>query len=196
MIRANKALHRSAPIVAPGELGRLGGKTNVVHDMDPIVAQFTVPAVTSLVVSAVFHVFFRDMLAERIRQQIRVEYDSKLELYKKELEVQFQDQMRRRKIYEGLVDSLEEFFGSDTSKPGENLSLQINKLFSVLALYAPDDVYRACKESLITGSTVFGKDVKPVVYAAIRKSLFGQTTSLQAKDLVDHINATQVPHQS
>jgi hypothetical protein len=81
----------------------------------------------------------------------------------------------------------------DERADGENLSLTINKLFAKLALYAPDHVYLAVKEALIDRGIVFGRDVKPKIYSALRKALFGQNTQLECKDLVPHIEAKHIP---
>ena len=162
--------------------------------MDAILAQLVAPAVVGAVVSAVLFLVFRDFLGEGIRQAIRAEYDRKVEQYKRKLELRFEDQVKRRKMYEDLAMSLEEL-GSGELMDSRELSLKINKAFAVLALYAPDDVYRTFKKSLLTNATVYGKDAAPVIYAAMRKAIFGDETSLQASDLVDHRSWQHIPEK-
>src|SRR5262249_34696371 len=133
----------------------------------------------------------REWLSERLRHSISAEYTRQLELHKKELELRFADQVRLRKMYEELSVSLEEAFGRMKDQDPAELSIAFNKIFALLALYAPDDVYRSVKDAfyLAGTKTVYAYQFRPVVYYALRKSLLGEQTRLRPEDLVDNIEA-------
>lgn len=97
--------------------------------------------------------------------------------------------VRRARLYEELSESLERMFSEGEPLDGPELSLRLNQLFAKLALYAPDNVYLAVKDSLVD-QTAYGGDVKPVVYHELRKSLFGKHTSLSVEDMQVHLNVT------
>lgn len=139
----------------------------------------------------------REWLSERLKQSIGAEYARQLELYKKEIELRFTDQIRLRKMYEELSISLEEAFGRMKDQDPAELSIAFNKMFALLALYAPDDVYRSVKDAFyLTGTkTVHASQFRPVVYYALRKSLLGEQTRLRPEDLVDNIEANPVAQQ-
>ena len=132
-----------------------------------------------------------------MRQSISNEYARKLEEYKREVEVRFNDQMRLRKVYEELTMSLEEIFGTMPEQDPKKMAISIHKMFGLLALYAPDDVYRRVKDTFYSkeAKTVYARDFRPPVYYALRKSLLGDTTRLEPGDLVDNLETTPVPVQ-
>lgn len=140
----------------------------------------------------------REWLSERLKQSIGAEYARQLELHKKELELRLTDQVRVRKMYEDLSMSLEEAFGRMKSQDPVELSIAFNKMFALLALYAPDDVYRSVKDAfyLAGTKTVYASQFRPVVYYALRKSLLGEQTRIRPEDLVDNIEANPVAHQN
>ena len=129
-------------------------------------------------------------LLEKEIENHKNKLSKELESYKRELDLKYEHalslQDRRRKLFEELSDSLEEIFKTE----GGELSLQMNKLFGLLALYAPDDVYKSFKASL--EGTVVPNKVKPIVYSALRKSLFGADTKLSDEDLIKHIAAKHI----
>ena len=102
---------------------------------------------------------------------------------------------RQSKIYDELVEAIEPIFADGPLRDSSDLSLLMNTLFARLALYAPDDVYLALKRELV-GRPVYGVDAKPVIYGALRKSLFRRRTSLKASDLVDHLGAEHLPSRT
>jgi hypothetical protein len=73
-----------------------------------------------------------------------------------------------------------------------DLSRKIHKQFGLLALYAPDEVYRRLKETFYN-KTVYAKDVRPPVYHALRKSLFKTQTQLEPTDFVDNLQIQPLP---
>jgi hypothetical protein len=156
-----------------------------------------VAIITSMLSSGIFTAIvtflMREWIGERIKNSIKSEYDLKLEEHKRKLELEFGDQVKRRVLYEEVTTALENAFGSGRPKTAEELTFAMNRLFARLALSAPDDIYLATKEALIDRGTVYGKDAKPRIYYAIRKSLFGDSTKLGVADLVPHISATVVP---
>lgn len=129
-------------------------------------------------------------LLEREIQIHKNSLSKELESYKRELDLKYEHalslQDRRRKLYEELSESLEEIFKTE----GDELSFKMNKLFGLLALYAPDDVYKSLRKSL--DGTVIPNEVKPTVYLALRDSLFGADTNLTKNDLIKHINAKPI----
>lgn len=137
----------------------------------------------------------RQWLSERLKQSIGAEYARQLEDYKKDLEIRFNDQIRLRKLYEELTMSFEEIFGRMDHQTPAELAIAMNKVFALLALYAPDDVYRHIKDLFYSkdGKTVYARDFRPVVYHAMRKSLFGDATSLEPRDLVDNLETKPLP---
>jgi len=138
--------------------------------------------------------FLREWIVQRLRAGIQDEYNRKLEVYKRELELHFNDEVRRRRLYEELAMSIEDIFASMPDTDSRTLTAKINKLFALLALYAPDDVYRRLKATFYAPGhlTVYAKDARPVVYHALRAALFGKGTQLAAEDLVDNIECTPV----
>ena len=134
-------------------------------------------------------------ISERLKNAIKSEYDLKLEEYKAKLEIAFNDQVKRRQLYDEFSGFIEEAFGSGQLKTKADLSLALNRLFGKLALYGPDDVYLKLKDALIDRGIVSGKDVKPQIYCALRKSLWGDSTKLKAGDFVPHIGAEHIPEQ-
>jgi hypothetical protein len=66
----------------------------------------------------------------------------------------------------------------------------MNKIFAKLVLYAPDDVYLGVKGAIL-GKDVYGADVKPIIYHALRKTLFGET-KVEPKDIL-HWNVKHLP---
>ncbi len=71
-----------------------------------------------------------------------------LEKHKAKLELASKDEAKRRQLYQRVSTLIEDIFGSGPHPSKAELSLEINKLFGKLALYAPDDVYRALKDAL------------------------------------------------
>ncbi|KKU20651.1 MAG: hypothetical protein UX31_C0033G0009 [Candidatus Nomurabacteria bacterium GW2011_GWA1_46_11] len=117
-----------------------------------------------------------------------------LELYKKEIDLEYEKhlsiQNRRREVFEELINSLEDMWGKEDNKE----SLDLNKIYGRLVLYAPDEVYKSVKDNL--EGIKHPKDAKPFIYYALRKELFGDNTNLEAKDLHKHISASIVPKQT
>jgi hypothetical protein len=155
-------------------------------------ADLLVSIVTAAATSASLVWLTRTWISERLRSSIRHEYECQLEEFKRRLELEFEDHVRRRRLYEDLSNSLEQVFGSGEMLDRTAISLLMNKLFAMLALYAPDDVYIAVKNAVLN-KKIYGRDVKPVIYHALRKSLLGERTSLEANDLIDHLDVTHVP---
>jgi len=126
-------------------------------------------------------------LLEKELENHKSKLSKELEAYKRELDLKYEHalslQDRRRKLFEELSESLEDIFKTE----GDELSHKMNKLFGLLALYAPDAVYKSLKESL--EGKVIPNEVKPIVYSALRNSLFGADTKLKQDDLIKHINA-------
>lgn len=126
-----------------------------------------------------------------LRNIIKRDLEREMASYKSELNLSYEHSLslqdRRRKLYEEFSDSLEEMF---ETKDENKLSLKMNKLFGLLALYAPDDVYKSLKSSL--EGDVIPNEVKPIVYSALRKSLFGADTKLKDEDLIKHITASYI----
>ena len=144
------------------------------------------------ITGAVVVLFLREWLSERLKQSISDEYSRKLEEYKRDVELRFNDQMRLRKLYEDLSFSLEDIFGRMPERNSTEMAVTLHKVFALLALYAPDDVYRQVK-GVFYGKgekIVYARDFRPAVYHALRKSLFGATTCLEPADLVDNIETT------
>jgi len=116
--------------------------------------------------------------------------DRSLEAYKRELDLKYDQQLiqqtRQAKLYEEFAMSLEDIFAGRN----DPRSLELNKMFALLALYAPDEVYSAAKEAL--EGIVFPRDVKPVIYSALRKQLFRDKTAFTQKDLIKHIKASDI----
>ncbi len=83
-------------------------------------------------------------IGERLKQSIKSEYDQKIENFKIQLKMEFDDEVRKRKLYEELSGSIEDIFGGTEI----DHSMALNKLFGILALYAPDSVYTSLKSSL------------------------------------------------
>jgi hypothetical protein len=117
--------------------------------------------------------------------------NQKLEKFKAELDLASKEHANRRRLYDELSTLMEDLFG-DIPKDADQ-SLEVNKLFGKLALYAPDEVYIALKEALIDQGVLYGRDVKPKVYCALRRSLFGEKTKLETQDFVPHIKAKHIP---
>lgn len=126
---------------------------------------------------------------EKEMENHRNKLSKELDSHRRELDLKYEHtlslQNRRRKLFEELSEYLEEIFKTE----GDELSLKMNKLFGLLALYAPDDVYKSLKQSL--DGTVVPNKVKPTVYSALRKSLFGADTNLNEDDLIKHIAANK-----
>ena len=131
----------------------------------------------------------REWLSERLKQSISAEYARQLEQHKNDLELRLSDQVRLRKVYEDLSMSLEYVFGNMKSHTPEEIGILFHKMFALLAIYAPDDVYRNVKDTFYARGTktVYARDFRPVVYYAIRKSLLGEGTRLNPTDIVDNI---------
>lgn len=114
-----------------------------------------------------------------------------LELYKREIDLEFQKKLnlqnRRHELFEQFSTSIENMFGKDDG----DLSLELNKLYGLLALYAPDDVYLSIKNTL-EGQAVRAQDAKPIIYAALRNNLFGTNTNLAVADFHKHVVASHV----
>lgn len=129
-------------------------------------------------------------LLEKELEKHKSKLSKELESYKREIDLKYEHalslQDRRRKLFEELSESLEEIYKTE----GDELSLKMNKLFGLLALYAPDDVYRSLKKSL-EGKTI-PRDVKPGIYYSLRMSLFGADTELTEDDLIKHIEAKHI----
>ena len=92
----------------------------------------------------------REWMSERIKQSISAEYARKLEDHKREGELRFNDQVRLRKVYEELSMSLEEIFGAMPEQDPKKMTISVHKMFALLALYAPDDVYQPVKNTFYT----------------------------------------------
>lgn len=111
-----------------------------------------------------------------------------LELYKREIDLQYEKhlslQNRRREVFEQLINSLENIWGKNDNAE----SLELNKLFGLLTLYVPDEVYKSVKDNL--EGMKHPKDAKPFIYYALRKELFGIETNLGTNDLHKHIAAS------
>ncbi len=139
----------------------------------------------------------REWLSERLRQSISAEYARRLEEHKKELEIRFNDQVRLRKLYEELSMSLEDIFGTMPEQDPERMAVSFHKIFALLALYAPDEVYRRVKDTFYSkeGKTVYARDFRPAVYHALRKSLFADGTKLDPGDLVDNLDMRPLPQK-
>ena len=137
----------------------------------------------------------REWLSERLKQSISAEYARRLEEYKRELELRFNDQVRLRRLYEDLAMSLEDIYGTMPDQDPKKMAISVHKMFALLALYAPDDVYRRVKDTFYSrdGKTVYARDFRPPVYHALRKSLFGAETNLDPGDLVDNLETRPVP---
>lgn len=151
--------------------------------------------ITSILTSGLLVLIARTWITERLKNAIKNEYDLKLEEYKTKMDIVFNDQVKQRQIYDDLSNYIEDTFGSGTLKDPGQLSLELNKLFGKLALNAPDNVYRTIKEALIDKGVVYGKDVKPVIYCALRSSLFGKDTKMKKDDFVPHIGAEHIPNK-
>ena len=123
---------------------------------------------------------------EEFKSNLQYRFNSQIEEQKRELDLRFQNELRqlrkRGSLYEELSISLEELF----AKEDDELSTVLNKMFGLLALYAPDDVYLSLKTSL--EGYVVPKDAKPKIYYALRKSIMGDDTKLSEKDFIKHIN--------
>jgi hypothetical protein len=147
------------------------------------------------IIFAVIFRFLREWLSERLKQSISNEYARHLEGYKRELELRFNDQVRLRKLYEDLSMSLEDIYGTMSEQSAKGMATTIHKIFALLALYAPDDVYRGVKDTFYSqqGKILYARDFRPPVYHALRKSLFGDATRLKADDLVDNIETSPLP---
>ena len=139
--------------------------------------------------------FLREWLSERIKQSISDEYSRKLEAYKREVELRFNDQVRLRKLYEELSMSLEDIYGTMPHQDPEKMAVSIHKIFALLALFAPDDVYRRVKDTFYSreGKTIYASDFRPPVYRALRVSLFGEATKLEPNDMVDNLETRPLP---
>src|SRR5262249_31744332 len=111
-----------------------------------------------------------------------VEYDTnrRLESHKRDIELRFNDQVRLRKLYEELSMTMEDLYGTMPKQNPAQLGIAIHKMFALLALYAPDDVYRQVRTILYSreGRILYAQDVRPPLYYALRKSVFGETTQL------------------
>lgn len=140
---------------------------------------------TAGVVVLVLHMW----LSERLKRSIGAEYDRQLEKHRRELELRFSDQVRLRKVYEDLSMSLEDVFGGVKGQAQDEISIVFHKMFALLALYAPDDVYKDVRDTFYSKGTktVYARDFRPVVYHAIRKFLLGEETQLTATDIVDNL---------
>jgi len=134
----------------------------------------------------------REWISNRLKSSIEAEYARKLEDFKHHLEVDFEDEVRRRELYEGLATSLEQIFSDGPALDRKTLSLSMNRLFGLLALYAPDDVYASVKNALIDGD-VYGESAMPIIYLSLRKSLLGKRTKLEVDDLVPHQDWEPIP---
>ena len=134
----------------------------------------------------------REWLSERLKQSISNEYARRLEEYKREVELRFNDQVRLRKLYEDLSMKLEDIYGTMPDQNPKEMAIAFHKVFALLALYAPDDVYRRVKDTFYSraGKTVYASDFRPPVYHALRKSLFKDATQLEPNDLVDNLETT------
>ena len=135
---------------------------------------------------------FKSWIGERLKQSIKSEYDQKIENFKIQLKIEFDDEVRKRKLYEDLSNSIEDIFG-DEDRESINYSLALNKLFGLLALYAPDDVYISLKNSL--EGVVMPGDVKPIIYEALRKDLLKSSTKLTSTDLIKHFEANALSEE-
>jgi hypothetical protein len=132
-----------------------------------------------------------EKLLEKELERHKSELSKELELYKRELDLLYQHKLslqnKRRELFEQFSDSLENMFRGDDSA----LSLELNKLYGLLTLYAPDSVYVSIKNTL-EGKRVEAKDAKPIIYYALRKELFGTDTKLEVEDLHKHVSAQPV----
>jgi len=137
----------------------------------------------------------REWLSERLKQSISAEYTRRLEEYKRDVELRFNDQVRLRRLYEDLAISLEDIYGTMPDQDPKKMAVTVHKMFALLALYAPDDVYRRVKDTFYCrdGKTVYARDFRPPVYHALRKSLFGKGTNLNPEDLVDNLETRPLP---
>jgi len=160
--------------------------------MEQFAREFLVALLTGGAAGAAVVWLLREWISDRLKSSIEDEYARKLEDFKHRLEVDFQDEVRRRALYEGLTCSLEQVFSDDPALDIKALSLSMNRLFGLLALYAPDDVYASVRNALADGA-VYGESAMPVVYLALRKSLLGARTKLELEDLVAHQKWQPVP---
>jgi len=124
-------------------------------------------------------------LLEKELERHKKELSKELELYKREIDLEYEKhlsiQRRRREVFEELMNSLENMWGK-----GDNVeSLELNKLYGLLTLYAPDEVYKSVKDNL--EGIKHPRDAKPFIYYALRKELFGNDTNLGAEDLHKHV---------
>ncbi|HUW21256.1 MAG TPA: hypothetical protein VMW41_01175 [Candidatus Bathyarchaeia archaeon] len=129
-------------------------------------------------------------LLEKELEKHKNNLSKELEVYKKEIDLSYRHQLslqdRSRKLFEEFSNSLEEIYKTK----GDELSLRLNKLFGLLALYAPDKVYRVLRKSL--DGKALPNEVKPPIYFALRKSLFGAKSKLKEGDLIKHIKAKRL----
>ena len=162
--------------------------------MEPLMTVL-VSILSSGAVAALVTFLTNTFIGERIKNAIKNEYDLKLEEHKAKLAVASSDQAKRRQLYDDLSGFIEGTFGSGEIRTKDELSLAANSLFAKLALYAPDEVYLAVKIAIVDKGIVVGKDVKPTIYCALRKSLFGKETKMECGDFVPHIEAEHIPKE-
>ena len=98
-----------------------------------------------------------EALTHGLKETISYEYERKLEDYKRKLELQFEAEVRRRKLYEELTLKLENLYGTIPQSSPKEAEVTINKIFALLALYASDEVYRSARNTFYSRQ---GKEVR------------------------------------
>lgn len=122
---------------------------------------------------------------ELFKLKLNSEVALNLEEYKKELEIKFNDKSQRRKVYEELSSLIEEIL---LLEPNIDCALKINKIFGLLAIYAPDDVYLNVKNAIPCDKYVDVTELRPALYCALRKDIFQNDTSIVQKDIAVHFS--------
>lgn len=108
---------------------------------------------------------------------------TKLEDYKKEIELKYSDKAHRWEIYEELSGLVENVLLGD---PNTNYALQVNKVLGLVAIYAPDDVYLKVRQAFPVDRFARAQEIKQVIYSALRKDIFREETVLVEKDIAQH----------
>ena len=135
-----------------------------------------------------------EKLLEQELERHKNELSKELEHYKREIDLEYEHKLslqnKRRTLFEQFSDSMENMFkGKDNE-----LSIELNRLYGLLSLYAPDDVYLEIKNTL-DGQNLKPEEVKPIIYHALRKELFGTDTKLKVEDIHKHISATKIDRE-